>query len=56
MLGASGYTGEEVVRLLSLHPTFKVTVLTGETQAGKVGCLPYRQQSPPSFPGVQTRM
>lgn len=38
VLGASGYTGEEVVRLLSLHPTFKVTALTGDRQAGKVGC------------------
>lgn len=36
MLGASGYTGEEVVRLLALHPNFKVAALTGETQAGKV--------------------
>ena len=36
MLGASGYTGEEVVRLLALHPVFDVTALTGETQAGKV--------------------
>lgn len=35
VLGASGYTGEEVVRLLSLHPTFKITALTGESQAGK---------------------
>lgn len=36
VLGASGYTGEEVVRLLALHPNFKVTVLTGDRQAGKV--------------------
>lgn len=36
VLGASGYTGEEVVRLLALHPNFKVAALTGETQAGKV--------------------
>ena len=35
VLGASGYTGEEVVRLLSLHPNFKVTALTGDRQAGK---------------------
>eukprot|EP00887_Chlorella_sp_A99_P006750 scaffold3.g6750.t1 len=35
VLGASGYTGEEVVRLLALHPTFKITVLTGDRQAGK---------------------
>ena len=37
VLGASGYTGEEVVRLLALHPNFKVTTLTGDRQAGKVG-------------------
>ena len=36
VLGASGYTGEEVVRLLAQHPNFKVTALTGESQAGKV--------------------
>ncbi len=36
VLGASGYTGEEVIRLLALHPTFAATVLTGESQAGKV--------------------
>lgn len=35
VLGASGYTGEEVVRLLSLHPTFKITAMTGDRQAGK---------------------
>ncbi len=42
VLGASGYTGEEVVRLLALHPNFEVTVLTGESQAGKVSnrCFP----------------
>lgn len=36
VLGASGYTGEEVIRLMALHPTFAPTVLTGESQAGKV--------------------
>ena len=35
VLGASGYTGEEVVRLLALHPNFHVAALTGESQAGK---------------------
>ncbi|KAK9811353.1 hypothetical protein WJX72_002335 [[Myrmecia] bisecta] len=35
ILGASGYTGEECVRLLAQHPAFNVTVLTGESQAGK---------------------
>ncbi len=37
VLGASGYTGEEVVRLMALHPNFTVAALTGESQAGKVG-------------------
>ncbi len=48
VLGASGYTREEVVRLLALHPVFDVTVLTGETQAGKVcsiGCRSLSHQS-----------
>ena len=36
VLGASGYTGAEVVRLTALHPNIKVTVLTGDKQAGKV--------------------
>lgn len=36
VLGASGYTGAEVVRLTALHPGIKVTALTGEKQAGKV--------------------
>ncbi|KAG2454794.1 hypothetical protein HYH02_000629 [Chlamydomonas schloesseri] len=35
VLGASGYTGAEVVRLTALHPNIKVTVLTGDKQAGK---------------------
>lgn len=36
MLGASGYTGAEVVRLSALHPHIQITALTGEKQAGKV--------------------
>ncbi len=35
ILGASGYTGAELLRLLVGHPSFRVTALTGETQAGK---------------------
>lgn len=37
VLGASGYTGAEVVRLSALHPNLKITTLTGDRQAGKVG-------------------
>lgn len=35
VLGASGYTGAEVVRLLALHPNFKVKTLTGDSKAGQ---------------------
>jgi len=34
VLGASGYTGAEVVRLLALHPHFNVATLTGDSKAG----------------------
>jgi hypothetical protein len=37
VLGASGYTGAEVARLSALHPHIRITALTGEKQAGKVG-------------------
>lgn len=35
ILGASGYTGAELLRLLRHHPQVQVTGLTGESQAGK---------------------
>lgn len=35
ILGASGYTGAELLRLLQNHPKFEIAALTGETQAGK---------------------
>jgi N-acetyl-gamma-glutamyl-phosphate reductase len=35
ILGASGYTGAELVRLLSLHPQVRIAALTAERQAGK---------------------
>jgi hypothetical protein len=37
VLGASGYTGAEVMRLAALHPYLTIKALTGEKQAGKVG-------------------
>lgn len=40
VLGASGYTGAEVVRLLAVHPTFSVVALTGESNAGKARPTP----------------
>src|SRR4051812_40241610 len=35
ILGASGYSGADLVRLLALHPATRVVALTGERQAGK---------------------
>jgi N-acetyl-gamma-glutamyl-phosphate reductase len=35
ILGASGYTGAELLRLLVGHPSFEIVALTGESQAGK---------------------
>ena len=35
ILGASGYTGAELMRLLLRHPHVRIAALTGERQAGK---------------------
>ena len=35
ILGASGYTGAELVRMLAGHPRFRITVLTGDRKAGQ---------------------
>lgn len=35
VLGASGYTGAELVRLIATHPSFRITALTGERKAGQ---------------------
>ncbi|XP_073124208.1 probable N-acetyl-gamma-glutamyl-phosphate reductase, chloroplastic [Henckelia pumila] len=35
VLGASGYTGSEVIRLLSNHPNFQITLLTADRKAGQ---------------------
>jgi N-acetyl-gamma-glutamyl-phosphate reductase len=35
ILGASGYTGAELIRLLLTHPNAAIRALTGDSQAGK---------------------
>lgn len=35
ILGASGYTGAELVRLLATHPSAEIAIVTGNTQAGR---------------------
>jgi len=34
IIGASGYTGAELLRIAAMHPDFEVVVATGDTQAG----------------------
>ena len=34
VVGASGYTGAELLRLCAAHPAFEVRVATADTQAG----------------------
>ncbi|XP_068665892.1 probable N-acetyl-gamma-glutamyl-phosphate reductase, chloroplastic [Aristolochia californica] len=35
VLGASGYTGSEIVRLLANHPNFDITLMTADRKAGQ---------------------
>jgi N-acetyl-gamma-glutamyl-phosphate reductase len=43
ILGASGYTGAELVRLLSQHPTMRIAALSADRKAGQVmeGVFPF---------------
>ena len=34
ILGASGYTGAELVRLIATHPTFEIAALSADRKAG----------------------
>ena len=36
VLGASGYTGAELVRLIATHPSLRIGALTAEPQSGSV--------------------
>ena len=38
IVGASGYTGEELVKILSMHPDVSLDVLTSRTHVGKSVC------------------
>lgn len=51
IVGASGYTGAELLRILAAHPAMSVVVATGDTQAGvAVGDL-YPHLGP-AYPGL----
>lgn len=48
IIGASGYTGAELLRLLVMHPEFEPVVVTGDSQAGQsvVGLYPHLSHYP----------
>ena len=41
IVGASGYSGEEFIRLLSQHPKAELCAVTSRSLAGKKVCLLY---------------
>ncbi len=45
VVGATGYTGEELLKILSRHPKAEVTLATSETLSGKKGPLTLRPLS-----------
>jgi len=50
ILGASGYTGAELVRLLLCHPNAQIVLLTAERRAGKTMAEVFAQFSPFALP------
>jgi len=52
VLGASGYTGAELVRLLLRHPRVEIVLLTAERRAGKSIADVFPQFSPYALPAL----
>ena len=50
VLGASGYTGSELVRMLLRHPRSEIVLLTAERNAGKAMRDVFPQFSPYALP------
>ena len=50
VLGASGYTGAELIRLLLRHPRAEIALLTAERRAGKAMADVFPQFSPYALP------
>ena len=50
MLGASGYTGAELVRLLLRHPHVEIALLTADRRAGKPMAEVFPQFAPYALP------
>src|SRR5215468_10536580 len=54
VLGASGYTGAELVRLLLRHPHAEIKLLTADRRAGQPMRLVFPQFSPFDLPVLQS--
>ena len=54
ILGASGYTGGELARLLLRHPRVEIVLLTAERSAGKAMREVFPQFSPFALPPLVT--
>ena len=54
VLGASGYTGAELVRLLLRHPRAEIAVLTADRRAGQEMREVFPQFSPFALPKLGT--
>ncbi len=52
VLGASGYTGAELVRLLIRHPLVEIVLLTADRRAGKLMADVFPQFSPYTLPAL----
>lgn len=52
ILGASGYTGSELVRLLLRHPRVELTLLTADSKAGKAMAEVFPQFAPFALPNL----
>src|ERR1700750_2120998 len=56
VLGASGYTGSECVRLLLRHPHVEIVLLTADRRAGQAMRDVFTQFSPLELPQVITQL
>src|SRR3981081_145066 len=54
VLGASGYTGAELVRLLIRHPRVELALLTADRRAGQAMRQVFPQLSPFDLPKLQS--
>lgn len=51
VIGASGYTGAELLRLIAQHPTFELAMATGDSQAGTAASALYPSLGA-AYPGL----